>query len=131
MWWDTYQLCLLALVIWREARGEPNEGKQAVAHVIRNRVLRTPGQNQWDHVITAKWQFSSMTAPGDRTLVEWPTTPDPQFEACMLIASDAFNGVGDDPTFGATHYANLKVCNPAWAKTMKVAAVIGNHTFFA
>jgi len=65
--WHT---ALLALMLWREARGESDEAKIAVAHTVVNRVAH-PGW--WgrtvDDVIAKKWQYSSMTDPGDPQLV--------------------------------------------------------------
>lgn len=130
MSWDDWAKAALALVLWREARGESHDGKRAVAHVIRNRVMASHLPDQWEDVIEAKWQFSSMTAPGDGMLVQWPKQPDAAFEDCMKIAENVFEGIDSDNTNGATHYANLSVCDPTWAHTLKQVAVIGHHTFF-
>jgi len=129
-WTDWFQ-AVLALVIWREARGEGNEGMRAVAHVIRNRVMATHLPDTWDDIIEAKWQFSSMTAPGDPMLVQWPKQPDPTFDSAMLIAKSVYTGVDVDNTSGATLYANLAVCSPKWdfSKLIKVST-LGRHTFF-
>jgi N-acetylmuramoyl-L-alanine amidase len=131
--WNAFYKFILALVVWREAGGEGREGMRAVAHVIRNRVLSTKLPDTWDDVIEGKWQFSSMTAPGDGMLVQWPSDKKDgaTFGASMEIAESVFNGTDADPTNGATHYANLHLCDPAWAHTLKQLAVIGNHTFFA
>ena len=126
---DWYK-AVLALVIWREARGEGAEGMRAVAHVIKNRVDASHLPDSWDTVIERKWQFSSMTAPGDPMLVQWPIHPDASFAQAMKIAAEVFSGSDPDLTSGATHYCNLNVCHPAWADTLHQVAVIGHHTFF-
>jgi N-acetylmuramoyl-L-alanine amidase len=129
--WNDWYTAVLALVIWREARGEGTEGMRAVAHVIRNRVVAgaaTPGD--WGAVIERKWQFSSLTAPGDSQLVQWPAHPDAGFEQAMAIAARVFAGTDQDPTGGASHYCNLSLCHPAWAQTLTETAKIGRHTFF-
>lgn len=138
MKWKDWFRSVLALVIWREARGESHEGRAAVACVIRNRVLATHLEDQWEDVIEKKWQFSSMTAPGDGMLVQWPKQPDAAFEDCMLIATAAIEDTLIDITNGACFYANLAVVpkessfwstvanNPAHPQTV----VIGHHTFY-
>jgi spore germination cell wall hydrolase CwlJ-like protein len=155
MKWGDWFCSALALVLWREAQGEPYAGKLAIANVIRNRVLATHLPDQWEDVIEARWQFSSMNASWpvadeakhgplpdwflkkhknniivDPTLVSWPKQPDQAFEDCMAIATAVFSGAATDNTGGATHYANLGVCDPTWAHTMTKVCVIGHHTFF-
>lgn len=67
----------------------------------------------------------------DPTLVRWPNADkDAVFAQCYEVASAVIDGTDPDLTYGATHYANLAVCNPAWAHTLKQLAVIGHHTFF-
>jgi hypothetical protein len=36
--WNYYEVVLMALTLWREARGESHETKIAVAHTVKNRV---------------------------------------------------------------------------------------------
>jgi N-acetylmuramoyl-L-alanine amidase len=127
---DWYK-AVLALVIWREARGEPREGKIAVAAVIRNRVAATHLPDQWDDIIERKWQFSSMTAPGDGMLVQWPHDGDSSWLESMAVAEGIFVGTILDNTDGSTLYANLKVCSPSWNfSKLTQTAEIGAHTFF-
>lgn len=130
MRWGDWFKAILALVLWREAAGEGKDGMVAVAAVISNRVKATHLPDQWEDVIERKWQFSSLTASGDGMLVKWPKQPDESFEVAMAIADMTVEGHLADPTGGATHYANLSVCDPDWAHTMKQTAKIGHHTFF-
>jgi N-acetylmuramoyl-L-alanine amidase len=130
MKWKDWFTAVLALVLWREARGETHDGRVAIANVIRHRVLATHLDDAWEDVIQKKWQFSSLTAPGDATLVQWPKQPDAGFEDCMTIATATLGGDIVDNTDGATHYANLSVCDPTWAHTMTQTVKIGHHTFF-
>lgn len=136
--WADWFKALLALVLWREARGEGHDGMRAVAHVIRNRVEASHLPDQWEDVIEAKWQFSSMTAPGDSQLLAWPKQPNPAFEDAMEIADHVYDGADFDLTDGAHFYANLAIV-PASSSFWKIAndaaghpqtAVIGHHTFF-
>ena len=138
MTWTGWFKAALALVVWREARGEGRDGMRAVAHVIRNRVEAAHLPDQWDNVIEAKWQFSSLTAPGDSQLVIWPRSPDPAFDEAMEIAELIFAGNDFDLTNGAHFYANLDLVpegSSFWAianDTMNhpQTAKIGHHTFF-
>lgn len=128
--WPDYSVTLLALTLWREARGEPSEGRRAIAHVIRNRTVATHGD--WVGVITKRWQFTSINGPqNDPNLTKWPQLGDAEFNDCMKIATDVYIGADVDPTGGAVNYANLSACDPEWAKTMRQTCVIGRHTFFA
>jgi spore germination cell wall hydrolase CwlJ-like protein len=138
MTWADWFKALLALVLWREARGEGHDGMRAVAHVIKNRVDATDLPDQWDDVIGAKRQFSSMTAPGDSQLVLWPKQPDVRFEDAMQLAEDVYNNADQDNTGGAHYYANLALVPPTssfWkivedTEHHPQTAVIGHHTFF-
>lgn len=124
--WNGYNQFLLALVMWREARGEGPEGMKAVGCVVRNRVHN----DTWSQIITAKWQFSSLTAPGDPMLVQWPVQNDPQFLEAMTLAGGIFTGTLIDTTNGATHYFNPNVVLPTWAKSMTKLMSIGHHDFY-
>lgn len=130
MTWTDYDATLLALTAWREARGEGTVGMSAVMHVVRNRVTASNGATDIAAVCTKKWQFTSMTGNGDPELVLWPQRGDVQFIAAMGLVSDILNGVGDDPTNGATHYFAPAVVRPSWADKMKLVATIGHHEFY-
>lgn len=134
---NRFAVMLLALVIWREARGEGEDGMRAVAHVIRNRVEKWG--KSWNKIITGNAQFSSMTIRGDTQTVKWPADGDPQFESASKIASAVYSGQDDDLTHGALYYANLETETSEWFKDEIVdksevhqkLAVIGRQTFFA
>lgn len=124
MVWTDWQKAILALVMWREARGEGKEGMQAVGCVVRNRA------GDMINKIEAKWQFSSLTAPGDPMLIQWPADNDPQFAIAMELAEGINNWSTPDITHGATHYFNPSVVLPSWAATMTKVATIGHHDFY-
>lgn len=54
---------LLTACLWAEARGEPEEGQQAVCHVILNRVRKRMAENITAVILQPK-QFS-WTNPSD------------------------------------------------------------------
>lgn len=129
MTWNDWYRVALALVAWREARGEGRDGMKAVMCVVRNRV--NAGMGDWDHVITKRWQFSSMTAPSDPMLVQWPDSPDAQFQDALLLVDGVFDGSTPDITHGATFYFNPAVVLPTWAASMVKVASIGHHDFYS
>lgn len=124
-------VAFLALVLWREARGEPTEGKIAVAHSIMNRVKRP---SWWGHsvmtVVTKKWQYSSMTDPKDAQLVRWPTDSDREWLDCLSIAYDVYMGSLDNPAPGADSYFADSIPPPNWADPKKFVVKIGHHSFY-
>lgn len=132
MTWSDWDKAVTALCIWREARGEPPAGQQAICHVILTRMgelnAKTPGAAAT--VVEAKWQFSSMTAVGDSQLILWPRKPDPKFDQIMDIVEKCFDGTLPDNTDGATHYFNPQVVLPVWAKEMVKTVSIGHHDFY-
>lgn len=125
----------LALVIWREARGEPRLGKLAVAYSILNRVARP---TWWGHdiptVIWKKWQYSSMTADGDPQLALLPTPYKPEgwdaYEECLEVAFRAYFREEANPAPGADSYYAWTIKPPKWADPQLFVAEIGGHRFY-
>lgn len=95
---------ILALCLWREARGEGYAGQVAVACVVRNRVLKN--STSYFGEITKKWAFSSITATGDPQLGLYPNVFDTQWQQCQQIAQSVADGDITDTTGGATLYWN-------------------------
>jgi N-acetylmuramoyl-L-alanine amidase len=140
----------LVATVWGEARGQPVQGQQAVAHVVLNRAAaRTPsGKPQWwggsiEGVITKPWQFSCWNdndpnAPGCRDLRDrlllGPQAALSAAEVQAYTAALAVLNGAPDPTGGATHYyaawMDGKGVAPKWAKGRTPSAVIGGHKFY-
>jgi len=113
-----YDRILLALCIWREARGESVTAKVGVGWTVRNRALRPSWWGRdWAGVITKKWQFTSMTGAGDPNLIVWPDRTDSTWLASLDAAYTVYAGTVDDPTGGATHYFDKSLDRnpPSWA----------------
>ena len=121
---DLSELQLLELVVWREARGEKDQdSRRGVAYVIRNRTTH-PGWwgHDWRSVIMKPWQFSSMPVFHDDVNInkdsnceQWPETDSASETECLSAASEAYLGLGDDPTYGATFYHDTSMDWPkAW-----------------
>ena len=124
MTWQDYESILLALAIWRESRGEPQETQTWVGWAIRNRAVR---QGWWNPsgtltgALTQALQFSSLTKPGDRQLTTWPTflrkagsyVPDPSFLQAMNLADQVMGtDIKKDPTGGADSFFDDSIQPP-------------------
>lgn len=110
---SAYSRILLALEVWREMRSVPLAW-DGVIWVNFNRVShpRWWGRNLVD-VITHKWQFSSMSAPGDPNLVQWPSDDDPAFDK-IRARIDFWTSPqsSSDPTDGAVYYFTPPLVSP-------------------
>lgn len=133
---EDYAKVLLAVVIFREARGDGPVAEQAVAHVVLNRVAAYgqigPLANKVIKAITSKNQFSSISIVGDTQTAIWPQPAD----SCFGVAEAAYVGSSPDPTNGAIFYANEANVTSKWYTDNiinnpehPVLAVIGKQTF--
>ena len=117
------ELLCLAKNIYYEARGEPIQGKIAVAQVTLNRVThRTEFQANICGVVYAKDQFS------------WTRErhQEPRGEAWLeaqAIAKAVVVGMTHIPGFKALYFHNQTV-RPQWSRTKELVGRIGNHTFY-
>lgn len=129
---DAYKVILLALCVWREARGEIVAAKYAVAFSIRNRVLHPSWWgDSWESVILKPFQYSSFNAK-DPNAVKFPVPADTSWQASVAAALAAFNSTCPDPTEGSTHYfdRSLDASPPEWTVEMIHVIDIGNLRFF-
>ncbi len=112
---------LMSKVVFKESRGEPYEGKVAVASVILNRALNPQFPSTIEGVIHQKNAFSCVK---DGKI---SATPD---ESCYRAVRDALQGI--DPTGEALFFYNPKISTSAWMiNTPKEDQItIGNHVFF-
>lgn len=128
-----FEVILMALTIWGEARGEPYEGKLGVAWVLRNRAKRW--KFKMSRVVLKAWQFSFWnTDDPSRDDISDIDPDSPIWLECLKAASAAYFELGEDPTKGAIYYLNplsLKSL-PSWWDTdgdhMSEVA-IGRHRF--
>jgi spore germination cell wall hydrolase CwlJ-like protein len=122
----------MARTLWGEARGEPREGKAAVAHVILNRARR----GGWfgddvKAVCLKRWQFSCwLESDPNRAKLLAASLDTPSLKNCVDIALRCFLGTIEDPTGGADHYYNPDAADPVWARGKTPTARIGRHLFF-
>jgi N-acetylmuramoyl-L-alanine amidase len=125
-------LDVLARTIWGEARGEPQEGRVAVARVILNRF----NSKKWFGAKTIAatcqkpWQFSCWNVNDpNRAKMLALSDEDPLFQACQEAARSAEAGEGPDWLKDCTHYHTASV-SPNWAKGQKPVGRIGAHLFY-
>lgn len=126
-----WEVALLSLCIWRESSNRPLAVQQAIGCSIRNRV-NSPRWwgNSWSTVICLKYQYSSMTNPGDPNLVRWPLASDPSWIQCMGVAQEVYDGTLTDSTSGATNYYDDSIPPPDWAAKMDFTVQIATTLFY-
>ncbi|MFN4017505.1 MAG: cell wall hydrolase [Reyranella sp.] len=140
--YDDNDVAVVARTLWGEARGEPHDGKAAVAWVIRNRASRARFSPDLfgragaaAAVCQAPWQFSCWNeADPNRAKLLVLKPIDMAIE--MQIATDVLAGAIEDPTNGADHYHTIdapswaRAWPPTWAPTMREVARFGGHVFY-
>lgn len=102
-----FEVMLLALTVWGEARGESYKGKLGVAFVICNRAKFSG--NKISGVVLKAWQFSFWNT--DDPSRDDISDIDPNSEVwreCLKAAAAAYFDLAIDPTHGATFYMNVE-----------------------
>lgn len=129
---DAADRVFLALMIWREARGEPLDGQLAVGFTVVERIRS--GIKWWGtDVLSAlftKYQYSSLTAMRDPQLTTWPFSGDRRWQKCLSIADLILSGQAKNPAPGADSYYDISIKPPSWATTDKHVVDIGRLRFF-
>lgn len=112
---------LMARIVYAESRGEPYDGKIAVASVILNRVLDPQFPNSISEVIFQPYAFSCVV---DNEINVTPTTE------CYNAVYDAIYGI--DPTNEAVFFYNPDIATCSWMHNIKKTdtTTIGHHQFF-
>lgn len=126
------ELTLLALCVWGEARGESESGRAAVAHVVMNRyrMQKAAYGVTVREVILKPFQFSCFNSRLERgRKFMRDARKCTAWEACVFVAWEAYLGITNDPTDGATHY-HSNSCSPEWAEELTKTVTIGNHIFY-
>ena len=76
---------ILAVCVWREARGETPKGKRLVAQTIENRVQDKRWPETYVEVITQPLQFSAFNKT-DPNALKFPMETDPSWPECVRAA---------------------------------------------
>ncbi len=115
---EFYSVFIMALCIWREARGESIPAKQAVAWVIRNRAAHPSwwGGPSIPSVVLKPYQFSSFNR-NDPNSTKFPSPEDLSWVASLNAAQDVLTDKVPDPTGNAVFYfdKSLDSSPPSWA----------------
>ncbi|MFH6786321.1 cell wall hydrolase [Methylobacterium sp. MA0201] len=121
---------LMIRTVYGEAGGERAEGQEAVANVIRNRILSGRYGGNYQDVVTAPRQFSVWN-PGDPAGARARAlSPDSdEYRRTGEIVNKVYLSEAADPTRGATNYYNPRAADPAWGRTLGNVTDIGNHRF--
>ncbi|EOU1827741.1 cell wall hydrolase [Clostridium perfringens] len=112
---------LMSQVVYAESKGEPFDGKIAVASVILNRTTDSQFPNTIHGVITQKNAFSCVRN-GKIDVV-----PDGDSYNAVLKAIEGY-----DPTDEALYFYNPKIATCSWMKGVEKTGekIIGQHVFF-
>lgn len=112
---------LMSQIVYAESKGEPYEGKVAVASVILNRTVSPEFPPTIEKVIKQKNAFSCLVNG------EISVTPNAE---CYNAVLDAIKGF--DPTNDALYFYNPKSSTCNWMKQIekKNIKTIGRHVFF-
>jgi hypothetical protein len=130
------ELLVYAATVYLEAEGEPHEGRQAVAWVIRNR-MEWRGQGP-AAICLARLQFSCWNDDYEAQRIARLTAPDPAvWTNCWRAAVGAYFGILPDLSRAADHYLNPVLTRkirplhdlPEWYDANKVTTKLGRHEF--
>ena len=111
---ENYEGFLLALTLWREARGEDYDAKVGVGCVIRNRVRMAPAQGFRSNYlgnILKPYAFSSFNHNDPNATLFPMSTALPSWVECCKAAEAVMANCGD-PTSGAVFYFSPPVEYP-------------------
>lgn len=125
-------LLIAARTVYGEARGEADEGKRAVAHVLVNRWRKKDGQFAKDDTLASTClrhlQFSAWNAfdPNFGPIQDVGLSSQ-ALRLCLRAVLDAIDK--PDMTDGALHY-HTKQISPSWAQGHQPCFEAGNHLFY-
>ena len=116
---DEDAVAAIARMVWWEARGEPDEGQQAVAQVIMNRVRSGKFASTVVGVLAQRNQFSPW-GNSDYHNVEVD-------ERCYENTRIALSGGG--PLSGDVYFFKAARLERSWKNLVEIVT-IGNHRFY-
>ena len=114
----------LAVNLYHEARGEPEEGMVAIGHVVINRAMKR--RKNVKEIILQPWQFSWRNSKKDIPIDDYDS-----FIRCMdAVDKIIIERLEGKDLFRADHYFNPSIVLPSWAKKMTFVQGIGGHDFY-
>lgn len=117
--------------LWGEARGEPEEGQRAVAHVLINRMRDGRWGKTLATVCLSRLQFSCWNASDpNRELMAALQDDGAELAKLKPVLESALKAT-QDPTNGATHYFSVSMIQPPkWSVGATFCGQIGRHRFY-
>lgn len=122
---DRKELQALALNIYHEARGEPEEGMRMVGEVTINRVASSLYPDTICDVVYQKSQFSWVSTKENKK----PNDKKSWYMSLKIAKELLDENVASYPHL-ATHFVNLGVAKPGWTRKFEKVETIGGHTFY-
>lgn len=128
--WKAWELWMLTLMVWREARGESADGIAAVVHSVLNRVAKPSwwGKNVLE-VVSKKFQYSSIADPKDIQLTKWPKPGEESFAVVHEIVVGVLSGLISNPVPTADSYYDISISAPFWATPENFVKQVGRLRF--
>jgi len=125
---DTYDLDIAARTVYGEARGEPPEGRLAVARVIVNRYRA--GSISLQAVCEKPFQFSCWNKDDpNEPKIRAVTYDDVTLRDCLSAVLAALDPRSVDPTHGSRHY-HVASAKAWWAAGREPVVILGAHAFY-
>lgn len=129
---------MLALVIYREARGETRAAQATVGWSILARVRKGGWWgNTIQEVIEKPWQYSSITAPHDPQYTGIPLTDgmlpgltDAAYMACLDVATAILGNTEPNTLPDADSYYDTSTPPPKWATGEGFRGQVGRLRFY-
>ena len=128
---EAYSNVLTALAVWREGRGECQEARRGILHVIMRRAEQKYFGRDVVSVILFPHQFSAFSAK-DPNAHLLPNPVDALDWKAWLECCDLVDAPGDDPTGGALLYESIPNAadRPSWAVAPKMTCEIDHIRFY-
>ena len=117
-------LACLAEAVYYEARGEPLQGRAAVAHVVLNRAGSGDFPDDPCAVVAEGCQFSYRCDGRPERLANRADR-----EAAFATAEAVLTGAVADPTGGALFFHAARI-SPGWFRSRARTGAIGGHVFY-
>lgn len=127
-------LHIVALTAWGEARGEDNDGMQAVLNSVQNRL--TSGVRWWGYsyrtICLMRWQYSCWNAKDpNRSKIMAVTEENLQFKIALQLASQLLAGNLPDIICGADSYVDSRLADkPSWCRSREPVFILHHHWFY-
>jgi N-acetylmuramoyl-L-alanine amidase len=138
---ESKQIKCLAVTIFGEARGEPEQGMLAVGYTAANRAVNKTVCG----VVLAPMQYSVFNENPELRAAAMSLKIIPKhdniidakaWKQSLRVAQVVIQKEVPDPTNGATHYLSPDLMKelgyqyPLWSKQFKLVAIINNHRFY-